>query len=307
MKTLYIFILFSIVLRSSYCQGTSSKPRIQEKMSLTDESKGKKGKENINHWNFGINFGVYFANKYPANFYNGSPSNENTVNYVLSNSYWYNEIKDTLNASSKVVVSKNGYPTDMHYNFVLTGGLFMRYNVDKNWGICLEVNYTKLKSEDVVQFDIDSLGYLTFRQYVNEPIQGVEQRIHMNLLLQRNFWLKSKIYLFLQGGLNLNYTRVMKNSIYIVGKEYNIINIYNSAYIPGGQMQENQVIQGGVGYGFTLGGGVGFPLTDFWGFEPGGFVNYNNVALPGYPDFKVSYGFYVRFLFGTNLPRPEPD
>jgi hypothetical protein len=302
--------LFSLILCLVFSQNLISQEKSDsgKKTKSSKEEVDEKEKENkVVRWNFGVNIGVYFANKYPANFYNGSPSNENNVNYVLSNKYWNDEIKQTLDAGYKVAVSQNGYPTDMHYNFVMSGGLFIRYNLNKNWGVCLDVNYTQLKAEDYLMLDVDTITYLTYRQYVLEPIRGVEQRVHLDLLLQRNFWLKTKIYFFVQGGLNLNYTRVMKSAFYVEGNEYNMVNIYNSSYMPGAYQQEYQVIQGGVGYGFALGGGMGFPLITQLGIEPGGFINFNNVNLPGYPDFKLSFGFNVRFLFGNILPREDED
>ena len=196
------FILFSFILCLVYSQNLIAQEKTDKgkKTKSSKEEVDEKEKENkVVRWNFGINLGVYFANKYPANFYNGSPSNENNVNYVLSNKYWLDEIKQSLNASYKVAVSQGGYPTDMHYNFVMSGGLFLRYNLNKNWGVCLDVNYTQLKAEDYLMLDVDTLSYLTYRQYVLEPIRGVEQRVHLDLLLQRNFWLKTKIYFFPSG------------------------------------------------------------------------------------------------------------
>jgi hypothetical protein len=306
-KLLLLFFILTLVLPQNLI-AQEKKDRDKKSKSSKEEIDEKEKENKVIRWNFGLNVGVYFANKYPANFYNGSPSNENNVNWVLSQKSFYDEIKNLLHASYKVAVSEDGYPTDMHYNFVMSGGLFIRYNVNKNWGVCLDVNYTQLKAEDYLMLDVDTLNYLTYRQYVLEPIRGVEQRIHMDLLLQRNFWLKTKIYFFLQGGLNLNYTRVMKSAFYVEGQEFNMIDIYNGVpYQPNTNQQEFQVIQGGVGYGFALGGGMGFPIITQIGIEPGGFINYNNVNLPGYTDFKLSYGFYVRFLFGNILPREDAD
>jgi len=139
------------------------------------------------------------------------------------------------------------------------------------------------------------------------PISGVEERINFDLLWQQNFWLRSKIYLFLQGGLNMNYVRVLKSIIYF-DEEYSLINIYGSqGYQQGTNQQEFPVTQGGFGYGLNLGGGAGIPLVDLFGIEPGGFINYNNVALTGYPDFKLSFGFYLRILFGNIKPHIDDD
>jgi hypothetical protein len=127
-------------------------------------------------------------------------------------------------------------------------------------------------------------------------------------MIQRNFRLKSKIYFFIQAGLNLNYASVLKSSIYVVDKEYSLVNIYGSQiFVPGLSLQEYTVNQGGIGYGFMVAGGAGIPLTDMFGIEPGVFVNYNNVALEGYNQFKPSFGIYLRLLFGNILPRPDPE
>jgi hypothetical protein len=260
-------------------------------------------KPTVNRWNFGINFGVYDAHKYPASYYNGFYTNENNISYVMSNYYWYQDIKQALGASDTVIVAD--FPFDIHYNVVMSGGVFLRYNFDKNWGLCVDVNYTQMKTEDALAFEVDPMSFPTLPDYRMIPITGKERRVHMDLLLQRNFWTKSSIYLFIQGGAYMNYTRVQALSIF-VDREYSLINVYgNQVYVPNTNMQEDQVILGGVGYGALLGGGMGIPLVDFLGVEPGGYLTYSNVALNGYPDFKISYGFYLRFLFGNIMHGPE--
>jgi hypothetical protein len=315
MRTHLLIISFLFLLSPSYSQVTSTPPKTQEKIHTSTGLKDneEKKKDNIIRWNFGINVGVYFANKYPARFYSGIESNENKVSYVLNNKYWYQEIKNDLIIANPDISQSDtlfviGYPTNINYNIVMTGGLFIRYNFSKHFGLCLDVNYTKLKAEDVVIFNIATYDLATNKFIMDIPVQGVEQRVHVDILLQKNFWMKSKIYFLAQGGLNLNYTSVSKNIIYFAPSEYSLVNIYDqNGYVPNTQLQENPVFQGGVGYGLALGGGIGVPLVDQFGIEAGGMLNYNNVNLTDYPDFKISYGFYVRFLFGNILPRPEPD
>jgi hypothetical protein len=196
----------------------------------------------------------------------------------------------------------------MNYTFAMMGGLFIRYNFNLNWGVCLDVNYTQLKAEDAVTFQVDPTISLTFEDIRLIPIKGIEERVHLDVMVQHNFRLKSRIYFFLQGGLNLNYVRVRQSSIYVADKEYSLINIYGSqVYVPGLSLQEYTINQGGIGYGFMVAGGIGIPLTDMFGIEPGGFINYNNVNLVGYNQFKPSFGIYLRLLFGNILPRPDPD
>jgi hypothetical protein len=277
------------------------------KQPLQRASKPKDPAKRVTRINFGINIGMYDANKYPANFYNGGEWNVNKVSYVMSNYYWYQDIKRSLGLGATDTVVASEFPMNMRYKVVISGGVFVRVNLSRFWGLCMDANYTQLKAEDVVTFLVNPQYNYTFPDIRLIPISGTEERIHFDLLLQRNFWLKSKIYFFAQGGLNMNYTRVLKSIIY-VDQEYSLINIYSeNGYVPNTNLQTYEVFQGGIGYGLNLGGGVGVPLADMFGIEPGGFINYNNVRLEGYPDFKLSFGFYVRILFGNIRPHMEDD
>ena len=305
MIKLYLFFFFPFFLFSQNLNAqdkTGHGKRSQAKAGK--EEVDEKEKEKVVHWNFGINIGGYYANKYPASFYDGAPNNINNVNYVMSNYYWYNNIKHALGTSDTVIV--NEYPANMNYTFAMMGGVFIRYNFNFNWGLCLDVNYTSLKAEDAVTFEVDPRSYLTYPDIRYIPIKGIERRVHLNLMLQRNFRLPSRIYFFLQGGVNMNYIRVYQSSIFVAEKEYSMINIYGSqSYVPGLSLQEYSIIQGGVGYGFMLAGGAGIPMTDLFGIEPGIFFNYNNVSLEGYGRFMPSFGINLRLLFGNILPVPD--
>jgi hypothetical protein len=287
----------------------------QDQPGKVKKSHGKSSKEEIDEkekenkvirWNFGINIGGYWANPYPAKFYDGEDYNPNKVSYVMSNYYWYQDIKNALGASDTVIVTE--YPEDINYKLAMMFGLFLRYNFNLNWGVALDVNYTQLKAEDVVTFQVDPMTFLTFPDYRYIPIRGIEQRAHLDLMFQRNFRLKNRMYVFLQGGLNLNYTHVQQSSIYVENREYSMINVYGSQiYVPGLPMQEYTVTQGGVGYGGMVAAGIGIPLVDMFGIEPGFMFNYNNVAIEGYNEFRPSFGFYLRLLFGNIVPRPDPE
>lgn len=244
---------------------------------------------------FGLNFGAYFANKYSANFYNGSDSNVNTVKYIMSNPTWYREIKLALGADSMVQVI--GYPTDMHYNVALTGGLFVRYNFNRRNSIFLEANYTQLRAADVVTLQVDSIYTWKLPDIRMVPIIGKEGRVMIDLGYQRSFPLKSRINLFIQGGITMCYTQVIKSVFVVEGREYNLINIYgNQGYQQNTNQQTFNVNQNAFGFGGFLGVGAGIPLTDLFGIEPGFFVQYYPVNLEGYPDFKPSFGLYLRIL-----------
>ena len=308
MKRTIITLISTLLLYSVYLPAQESQVKKKDKDQKTNprinEPKPKENK--VIRWNFGINVGAYHANNYMANYYNGNPQNIDNVQYVMSNPYWYQDIKNALGSRDTVVVDQ--YPTTMHYNITMMAGFMLRYNINKKWGVCLDVNYTQLKADAAVTFTVDPTPYLSFQDIRLIPIRGVEKRVHIDLLLQRNFPLRSKIYFFVQGGVNINYTEVTKSSIFIESQEYSMINNYGSqSYVPGSNQQQFQVTQGGFGLGGALHGGIGIPLAGIFGVEPGGFINYNNVNLTGYPAYKISYGFYLRLLFGNILPRPDPD
>lgn len=305
-RTITIFLILCMIFSHNLLAQDNSVKEKSGKQPLQRASKPVDEEKKVNRWSLGINIGMYDANKYPANYYNGSDQNVNKVSYLMSNYYWLQDIKTSLGLGFTDSVIVAGLPTNMHYKIVMSGGVFIRYNLSRYYGICFDANYTQLKAEDVVTFLVNPQYNYTFPDIRLIPISGVEQRIHFDLLLQHNFWLKSKIYLFLQGGLNMNYVRVQKSIIYVVDREYSFVNIYGSqGYVPNTNLQENQPIQGGFGYGLYLGGGAGVPLVDIFGIEPGGFINYNNVPLTGYTQFKVSFGLYLRLLFGNIRPNPD--
>ena len=295
-----LLLLVAIVFLTStplYAQDKKDKSGRKEiKQNKKDEDEDA---EPVIHWQFGLDFGMYAASNTPANYYNGSETNQNRLSYVMNNITWYREIKLALKADSSVDV--NGIPSKMHYHIALMGGLFIRYNVDKKNSICLQANYTKLKAEDAITLIIDKYKtYLTLPDLRNYPIQGIEYRVMLDLVYQRTFTLKSKINFFVQAGPAFNYTKVLKSSVFIEDKEYSLINIYgNQIYSPGTNQQVFTVIEGGFGYGLMLGGGAGFPLNENFTLEPGFYFHYNNVALQGYDQFGLSFGLYLRILLGN--------
>jgi hypothetical protein len=254
--------------------------------------------DSIRRWEFGINLGAYFPNKYSANFYNGIPTQENSVDYVFKNKYWYQEIKQSLGSVDTVVIS--GYPTNMHYQVAFTGGIFVRFNFNRKNGIYLEANYTQLNASDVVTVEVDPYSYTSIPDIRLIPIIGKEGRVLIDLGYQRSFPLKSKIYFFLQGGGLMCYTQVIHSFIDVEGIEYNLINIYGSqGYIPNTNTQTQNINQNAFGFGGYLGTGVGIPLTDMYGMELGGSMQYYPVNLKNYPDWKPSFSVYLRILIGA--------
>jgi len=225
----------------------------------------------------------------------------NNVNYVMTNTYWYRDIKYALGSADTVLV--DGYPMNMHYQVSFMGGLFLRFNLDRKNSIFLQADYTRLKAADVITLEVDPKTYLALPDIRTEPIIGKEGRVLVTLGYQRTFPLPSRLNLFLQGGITMCYTQIIKSVMVIEGTEYSLINVYgNQYYVPNTNMQTQNIYQNAFGFGGFLGGGLGIPLTDRFGLEPGFYGQYYPVNLTGYTDFRISFGAYLRLMirFGGN-------
>lgn len=255
----------------------------------------------LNRFEYGLNFGAYFANKYSANFYNGTPGNVNNIDYVLKNPTWFRDIKISLGVGetdTSTQVTVDGYPTNMHYNVAFSGGLFLRVNFDRRNGVFLQANYAQLRAADVVTLLVyNPYAPWALPDYRLEKVIGKEGRVMIDLGYQRSFPLKSRINLFVQAGATMCYTQVIQSNFIVEGRSYNLVNVYgNQVYVPNTNQQTLNVNQNAFGFGGYLGVGAGIPLTDMFGVEPGFFTHYYPTNLEHYPDFKASFGLYLRIL-----------
>jgi hypothetical protein len=289
-------------------QETRSGSRQKEKAKT--QKHGQKEEEEdpnpfpLKKFEYGLNFGAYFANKYSANFYNGTPYNVNSIEDMWNNASYKRELRQALGIDESDTVTQisvdegNGYPTNMHYNVAFYGGVFLRVNFNRKNSIFLEANYAQLRAADAVKVLLyNPYAPATWDDYAMEQVIGKEGRVMIDLGYQRSFPLKSRINLFVQGGLTMCYTQVQKSIFVVGGKEFNMINIYGSpGYQQGYPQQTVAVNQNAFGFGGYLGVGAGIPLTAVFGLEPGFFMHYYPTNLEGYTNFKPSYGLYLRIL-----------
>ena len=89
---------------------------------------------------FGFNMGILQANGHSALYYSGSSENENNIKYVLSNPYYYNEIKHLLNEHEFTLYT---VPTTMSYDLSILVGFYARYNFTNTAGVFIQFNFSK--------------------------------------------------------------------------------------------------------------------------------------------------------------------
>ena len=247
-------------------------------------------------WIFGLNVGVYYPAKNTAAYYNGSSENENNVDYVMSNYYWYRDIFLALKANDSISVY--GLPDNMHYKIAIQPGIYAQYSFNPKLALVIQFNYMQLKAEDVIIFEVDPKEYLTEKDLRLYPIRGVEERVYADIGLKRSYFKNEKLSWFVMGGLNVNSTKVKKSAFYVEEKEYSMINEYgDNSYIPNSNMQTYNIYQGGIGLGMHAGAGATLTFANRIFIEPGINVHWLTIKLDHYGNMNPGIGAYLRFLF----------
>lgn len=247
-------------------------------------------------WVFGLNVGVYYTSKETAAYYNGSSNNENNVDYVLSNYYWYQDIFHAMGAHD--TISVYGLPQDMHYKLAMQPGIYMQYCFSPAWSLIIQFNYIRQKAEDVIVFEVDPpIDYAAEPDLRLYPIHGSEERIYSDIGVKRTIPHSDRMSYYFMGGLNINSTQVKKSSFYVENVEYSMINNIEGSYVPNGNYQTYNVYQGGIGAGVFAGGGASFTFPSGIVAELGFTSHYLMVNLTGYQGMNPGMGVNVRFMF----------
>ncbi|MHC1707214.1 MAG: hypothetical protein AB9842_06780 [Bacteroidales bacterium] len=289
---LSLFFLINLVFFSNI-KAQNSKNDYQENNKYQEEET-----DTLTRFSYGMNLGFYFPDNHPANFYNGSPANENKLDLILRNYYYRKQLEDTL---GYMIDSVNPYnlPGKMRYAAAYTVGFYVRYQLDKSLGIFASFNFVKLEAKDVFLLNLDlppgwSLDP-TYRQY---PIWGKEKRVNIDLGVSKYFQLAPKSVFFFEGGMNINNTRVIENKIAINNTAYSLVNVYgNQSYIPNSQIQQYEVIQGGIGFGIFATTGVKLVFSDYISMDPGATFYWKGINLGKYDAFKPTFNLFIRFSF----------
>lgn len=205
-----------------------------------------------------LNFGTYHPNKYQAQFYNGAPQNQNTLNYIFSNAYWREEIRQQLDMH----INRDSFniaqlPFDIRYKIAVIGGMGIVFDYKGKLALSLNAITTRLKVSDYVALAVYPPLDGMIESYVNCNLIGSESRTILNLGLLYKKFLTDYLGFLIEGGFQANYTRILYHRLQVFDKDYNLINIYgNVSYVPNTPMQEYDVHQGGIGFGIYTEPGI---------------------------------------------------
>lgn len=289
---LFLIILSAFAVRAS-------KPDTTE-VSFPNDKKpsGPKG------WEVVGNFGAYWGNKYQASFYNGSKSNVNNINYVFSNYYWYNDIKNSL--MSSLTVNRDSFvlsetPSKMKYSTTMHVGFGGRYNFNPEWALNIEFNQAKLTAKDFFTIEVFPSFPNENHSYLQYPIWGIETRTNIQVGVLRTLNTTKKVRPIIELGAVFTNTLVKESKISIEKQEYNLINIYSNPFVQNGNNQENIIRQGGLGFGGFMNGGVKIVFSNFVSAELYGSLYYQQINLENYNAFKMHEALMFRFVLSPGF------
>ncbi|MBK6347911.1 MAG: hypothetical protein IPF68_18620 [Bacteroidales bacterium] len=246
--------------------------------------------------------GIYLAGRETADFYSGKPGNENNVEYVFKNQYWYNEIYQLLDVNDTARILE--YPDKMKYNPAFSFGLFAKYDLDCRNSIYLQFSYARLTAKDVVSIEVDPKEYLTEPDIRLLPVYGTEERNMIDLGFTHAFGNNKVARVIVGGGINMNNTLVKEHILKVESKngvtekDYNLVNIYGSnSYVPGGTQQSYEMRQGGIGFGIFGTVGMRLEFSPLIAIEPGFAYYYKQIMLEPGNGFSSQMNFYLRLCF----------
>jgi hypothetical protein len=278
---------------------------------------------NLTGWRFGINMGLYFANKSTAQYYSGMPQNENNLAWVLNTPHFYYQIEQELN-SRKIVLKDiptawtgeyNAwrvdynipagdttwwiyYPTNLKYDAAISPGFYAKYNFNNTTGVFIQSNYVKLTTSGIFQMVIDSITGFSEPALRPGYIKGVEERVNIDVGISKFYRTGQLTSVFIETGFHLNSTRVIENRVQIGQREFSIVDRYlGQTYVPNSNIIEYNVYQGGLGFGIFLNGGVKFILGENISIDPGVQLFWKKINLEGHDDFGLNYYTYIRMIF----------
>lgn len=253
---------------------------------------------------FFIGGGAYWGSKVTAEYYNGAPYNENNLDYILKNRYWYDEINRIIHDSYPQAMGDSiwieDYPSNMRYKISFNIAIGFRYRFNKNWGLVLNNMVSRLTASDVFLLHFPTLEGNQRNDYAIENIIGKEDRFLIDLGVSYTMHPHKAIKPFFELGVQFNYLKVKEfKAVFEYNtqneQEYNLLNLYQgSSYVPGMQQGATNVIWGGPGFGFSGVFGVKILFNDDISIDPLFYCSMSRFGLEGYKQFCFNYGVTVR-------------
>ena len=240
---------------------------------------------------FFANAGAFWADKVTANFYNGLPTNANTIDRVLHSEQYGHEIWQNLvnqqlispsaisNYSQLQVVEY----ADMYYRLSYQIGLGMRYDYASGFGWLLRFDLAKLNAIGAFNLSSDNgAGILGSDRYIRCGILGKEDRISIDFAIAKTAKLNDMLDIEVNLGGSLINSKVKDNLMEIGGATWSILDVWNGQTPQYGAGSYEYINQGGIGYGVFISILFGYSIPEVGAIKAGYTCYHAKTVLEGY-------------------------
>lgn len=239
------------------------------------------------------NAGAYFASDITAGFYDGRPENANSIVRILNSNTYGTQIWTDLVNSGRIRPSAisdysqlriEEYPPDMDYRIAYQVGLGIRYDYPSGFGWLLRFDLANLQAQGMFNLSAtNGTGQLGTDQYITCGILGKEKRISIDLALTHTVALSHLIDLEIDLGASLVNTKVEDNLIEVNGRTYSILDRWGGLTPNYGvAAYDNNVNQGGIGYGVFSSILIGYRVPSIGAIKVGYTCYQTKTVLQGY-------------------------
>lgn len=292
MKAIALCCFAAFVAYSSVAQ---VRQNYQDTTQMAGAQDGQK--ERALRMEYGLNLGSYFANKYTANYYNGSgeyssTGRQGTLAQIIGegNTYNYNRIRQQVGYDYTI----HQLPTDMRYSPAMMVGLFAAIHFGQRFAFIAESNFSRIRIQDQFTIKLNRFSNIEGDNIERHSINGNEERVDIRLGLQYTFVSKrTYVHPFLESGVIFTDTKVKNSQAKIGGSTLSIIVPGNSQYLP-----ERDY---GIGMGVHAGVGLRIAVNEQFGFSLGYSSHYNNINLGKFDEYKFQHALFIRFNLNNVL------
>lgn len=236
-----------------------------------------------------IGAGMFIGNKYNANYYNGSNLNECNFEYVFTNQYRLDEIKQALDdyytfydidneLSYQHDPARNSvFNWNLHYKLKTMVALGVRYKFGKGWGISLSYSFCRLTSAAMLLLTTPGIsGNTTPSPEIY--FYGKEDRSMIDLSASYVFNLNSIARPFIEMGVQFNYAKAKMFDAVAGEKHFTLLDpYYGEGYYPGAQAYD--VTYGGPGFGFAGSAGLKIVVAKGVSLDPTFYFALQRLAI----------------------------
>lgn len=206
-----------------------------------------------------VDAGLLIPSDKQAFFYDGRDERLNTIRRLLGSQTYGEQIWNALQNSSTPLIGVGSYsqitiaeyPT-MDFRLTYQIGLGLRYDYDGGWGWFLRFDYSRVRAtgQFLINRTASPASMTNQGSYVVCDMVGQENRIYIDLGLDKRFLLGNGFELEIGGGLNVNNTKVQKQYMVIAGQSFSILNVWDGDVVQAGAGSYEYQNQGRLGIGF---------------------------------------------------------